>query len=280
MNKFELQSKFWFWWPILAFPVLLILVGGTVWFFWPEAELSDPVETVDVGFGSIEELTLIPAFRLAYLRANGGMENMEAIQSVRTNGIMESGGQGVPFFSIKRRPNQSFTTLKMPDYELSFVVNGDQVWQRLKVPGQAPRHELKTGTEAEAVGQMGDFFDPIMRVLLFNEGKIEELAPGVWEGQEVLKLDFSSDGDNIRGTAYVDILTMHPVARVEDFGDGRERKVLYSDYRTIGGMQEPFQVDTYLDDVLQSRVIIEKSQVNVGTVASLFQYPGDDDTSE
>jgi hypothetical protein len=45
-------------------------------------------------------------------------------------------------------------------------------------------------------------------------------------------------------------------------------------------MQEPFQVDTYLDDVLQSRVIIEKSQVNVGTVASLFQYPGDDDTSE
>ena len=278
MNKFELQRKAWLWWPILAFPVLLSTVGATIWFFWPEVEVTETFEPLQNRFGSMEELTLVPRFRRAYLRANGGREKMEALQSVRASGVMESGGRAVPFFSLKRRPDQSLTTLKMPDYDLSFVVNGDQVWQREIAPGQAPQYELKTGSEAEAIGEMGDFFGPIMRVILFGEGSIEGLTPSVWMGQEVIKLDFRSVQVNLLVTAYVDIQTMHPIARVEAFADGRERTVLYSDYRSIRGMQEPFLVETYLDNVLQSRVILEKSEANVGMVASLFEYPGASDT--
>jgi len=271
MEKFEFKERLWLWWPILAFAALTTLVGGGVWYFWPEAE---PVAVIDPGYGSMEKLTRFTEFRSAYLRANGGEEQLEALQSVRASGQMESGGQTVPFFSLKRRPDQSLTTLKMPDYELSFVVNGDQVWQRVNVAGQAPQYELKTGAEAAALGQMGDFFDPIMLVLLFDEGSIERLSPSMWMGRETIKLEFRTDEGDIRASAYVDIQNMQPLARIEEFADGRERKVLYSDYRLVGGMQEPFLVETYLDETLQSRVILEKSDPNVGTVASLFYYPG------
>jgi hypothetical protein len=281
MNKFELQAKFLFWCPVLALIFLFSLAGAATWYFWHEAE-QPPMEVaealaageVEFRFGSMEELTVFPVFRRAYLSANGGNGNIDALQSVRTSGVMESGGQAVPFFSIKRRPNQSLTTLKMPDYELSFVVNGDQVWQRVQAPGQAPQHELKAGAEAEALMGMGAFFDPIMQMLLYEEDSFERLLPSVWDGQEVIKFEFRGNEANQLVSVYVDIQTMHPLARVEAFADGRERRVLYSDYRSVRGMQEPFMVETYLDDVLQSRVIVEKSEANVGTVSSLFEYPG------
>ncbi len=224
-------------------------------------------------YGGIQKLIRFSEFRSAYLRANGGEEQLNALQSVRTSGHMESGDQSIPFFSFKRRPGQSLTTLKFPSYELSFGVDGDVVWQRVLAPGQEPQYELKTGQEAEALGEMGDFFDPIMRVSLFNEGTIERLSPSVWMGVEVIKLEFRTEEGGVPMAAYVDVETMQPIARVERFADGRERKVLYSDYRSVGGMQEPFKVETYLDDKLQSRVVVERSDPNVGAVASLFQYP-------
>lgn len=38
-------------------------------------------------------------------------------------------------------------------------------------------------------------------------------------------------------------------------------------------MLEPFKVEAYLDDVLQSRIVIEKGEANVGAVLALFKYP-------
>jgi hypothetical protein len=271
MNKSELQSTLWLWWPFLAFTAVASLVGGVTWYLWPEAE---SVEIVDTGFEDMEKLTRFSEFSSAYLRANGGEEQLEALQSVMATGQMESGGQTVPFFSLKRRPDMSLMTLKMPDYDLTFVVNGEQVWQRVNVKGQEPQYELKTGAEAEALGEMGVFFDPIMRVLLFGEGSIERLVPSMWMGRPTIKIEFRTDDGQMQASAYVDIENMHPLARIEAFADGRERRVLYSDYRSVNGMQEPFHIETYLDDVLQSRVVLEKSTPNVGTVASLFQYPG------
>jgi len=67
---------------------------------------------------------------------------------------------------------------------------------------------------------------------------------------------------------------MQPLAQIEELADGRERKVIYSDYRIVGGIQQPFLVETYMNEVLQSRVTLERSDLNVGTVASLFSAPG------
>jgi len=255
---------------ILALISLVALIGGG-WYFWPEAEPEEVV--IEKDYGTMEDLTRFTSFRAAYLEANGGEEQMENVQSVRTTGQMEIDGQTIPFFSLKRRPNQSLTTLKMPEYELTYVVNGDQIWQRIMVPGKDPILELKTGDQAEEIGRMGVFFDPLARVLIFGEGAVESLSPSSWMGTETIKIEFQTNEGSMRAAAYVEVQTMHPLALIEELPDGRERKVIYSDYRSINGMQEPFLIENYLDDELQSRTILEDSRTNVGTVASLFEYP-------
>ncbi len=269
MISIDLKAKIWFWWPIITWPLVLAAIVGAVWFFLPKAE---NVEVIESGYGSIEELSRYTNFRSAYLAANGGEGKLSALQSMRARGTFTSGGQSVPFHSLKRRPNQSLTTLKFPDYDLTFGVNGDVVWQRVKVAGQEPSYELKDGIEAEGLLELGEFFDSIMNVLLFDKGSIERLSASTWESQVVLRLDFTTE-DGIQATAYIAPDTMRPLARVDSFADGKQRKILYDRYHTIGGMQEPFSTETYIDDELTNRVEIEKSEHNVGTVASIFDYP-------
>jgi hypothetical protein len=269
MISIDLKAKLWFWWPIITWPLALATIVGLIWYFLPDAGNEEFAET---GYGSIKELSRYTNFRHAYLAANGGEDKLAALQSMQARGIFTSGGHSVPFHSLKRRPNQSFTTLKFPDYDLSFVVNGDLVWQRVKVAGQEPSYELKEGIEAEGLRQLGEFFDPIMNPLLFDKGSIERLSASTWESQAALRLDFAADS-GLQAAAYIDPETMRPLARVESFADGKQRKILYSQYQSIGGMQEPFLIETYMNGELSSRVTLEKSEHNVGTVASIFDYP-------
>lgn len=269
MISIDLKAKIWFWWPIITWPLVLATIVGAVWFFLPKAGQEEVIES---GYGSIEELSRYTHFRRAYLAANGGEEKLSALQSMKASGTFTSGEQSVPFHSLKRRPDQSLTTLKFPDYDLSFVVNGDLVWQRVKVAGQAPSYELKEGIEAEGLLQLGEFFDPITNALLFDKGSIERLSASTWGSQVALRLDFATE-DGIQAAAYIDPETMCPLARVESFADGKQRKILYERYQSIGGMQEPFLIETYIDDELANRVEIEKSEHNVGTVGSIFDYP-------
>lgn len=271
MQSYSSKRKARYWWVGAVLVCLILILCVAVWNFWPRASVEAPDHVQD--YGSLEELTRFSNFRLAYLRANGGEERLQRLQSVRSSGVFESGGQSLPFFSLKRRPDQSLTTLTFPSYELSYGVDGDVVWQRVTPIGGESVYELKTGDEAEALGQMGEFFDPIMRVLLFDDGMIERLSPSNWQGAPAVKVEFQTEDGYIKAAAYVEIKHMRPLARIEKFTDGKERKVLYSDYRSVGGMQEPYLVETFIDDVLQSRVVIAKSQINVGAVASLFQFP-------
>lgn len=256
--------------------LLVFLVAGAVWFFWPRTPLV--VETTTdsselTGYGDLEELTNIYNFRAAYLRANGGKDTWDSLQSVRATGVLEQGGQSLPFFSLKKRPDQGLTTIKFPSYELTYVVDGDIVWQRVLRGGSEPEYELKTGDAAEGLLDMGEFFDPIVSALLFEQDGIEALSASEWDGVPVVKIEFKAKDANVKNVAYVEIENMRPLAKLKEFENGDVQKVLYSDYRFVHGMQEPYRVETFVNDVLESRVILNKSDINVGAVASLFQLP-------
>jgi hypothetical protein len=255
---------------------LFALLAVAIWLFWPRTPLvvesaSDSNELV--GYGDLEELTDIYKFRSAYLRANGGEDAWESVQSVRATGILEQGGRSFPFFSLKKRPDQSLTTIKLPAYDLTYVVDGDVVWQRIIRANSEPEYELKVGNEADNLVEMGEFFDPIVRALLFDQDGIENLSASEWDGVPVVKIEFKSGAGHVRSVAYVEIENMRPLAQLQKLENGSVKKVLYRDYRLVHGMQEPYLVETFVDDVLESRVILSKSDINVGAVASLFQLP-------
>lgn len=225
---------------------------------------------------SLEELTQISRFRTAYIEANGGLQGIDNLNSLRVSGTFESNGQTVPFRSLKKRPDQGITTLQMPDYTLSFVVNGAEVWQRVEQPGQAPVDTLMKGQEAAALVDLGYFFDPIMHVILSESSSIQGITVDEWESQPTLRMQFASTSRKVNATVHFDPATLTPLVRIEQFSDGSERKVLYNDYRSINGsIKQPYLIETFLKGDLLNRVAIERIQVNPGIGSFIFEYTGD-----
>lgn len=112
-----------------------------------------------------------------------------------------------------------------------------------------------------------------MRLFVEGKGSVEGVEKSEWDGAPCLLLRFTSDYKEARMLAYIDPETMQVLARVETFADGRERRNLYSNYQEVGGMLEPFLIESYLDDELQHRVIVEGGRANVGTMKELFELP-------
>ena len=183
------------------------------------------------------------AFREAHLEANGGREFLEGLLSTCCSGQYEKAVSRCRF--VRSSDVRAITTLQFPDYELSFVVSGDRVWQRIELPGQEAQDTLKEGAEADAMRDLGYFYDPIMRVILDEPEAILSLDPGVWQDRSCYVMEFKSATRGMQATVYVDAATMTPLLRSETFADGKVRQVHYSDYRKIKGfLQEPYRIET------------------------------------
>jgi hypothetical protein len=220
-----------------------------------------------------EEKTLLETLSEDYLAANGGEETLDSLQSLRFSGTLETGGASIPYVSIKRRPNQSHLTLQFPDYKLSFVVDGESVWQRASVPGKEPVDSLVEDESVSEIRRLARFFDPVTSVLLLNEGTVENVTEGDWKDRPCYVLEFTNRDLDLESTAYIDPETMHVLARVDRLGNDSLRTLLFSEYKTIDGFQHAFKTETYVDDELENRVVIESAKHNVGAFSSFFEIP-------
>lgn len=225
-------------------------------------------------YGSIRDLSLWENLKPAFIKANGGEETLAQLQSVRYIGSLNNGDQSIPFTSIKKRPWQSLLTLRFPKYELSYVVDGDTVWQRVEVQAKRPVDTLLEGDEALRIRQLGAFFDPVMMLFLLNKGTIHSLKEGVLEEQTVLVLHFANEELKLDCKAYIEPKTMHVLSRVDFLEDGTVRSLSYSDHRRVGGLIEPFVTVTHIDGEFDNRVLVERSDHNIGTFPSFFEFPG------
>jgi hypothetical protein len=251
--------------------VLAVLLGVlAIWAVVVWLNEEDSSSDFDVfPFGTLTELTQPIIFKRAYLRANGGLDLLNVIQSVRMVGRMESGGGNRPFFSMKKRPDQMLLTFGLEAHDLSFVVDGDVVWQRIRKTGQEDQVQLVGDEQAEALLGMREFFDPMMQLFFLEKGELHAIEISEWQDAPCLSVRFSG----VEMEILVDPKTLNPMARIERFADGRERKTVYEDYRSLRGMQEPFIIETYLDGVSQSRIVVENADVNVGVVPWMFEVP-------
>lgn len=269
----EFKARLWMWGPFILFGLVF---AGLVWYALQfEFEASDNEQNSgEVPSDPLYQLTELEDLRQAYLAANGGRESLEALQSVRTRGVLETGGKQVPFLSIKKRPWQSLLTLRYPAYELSFVVDGDVVWQRLTMRGQEPVTMQSTGEEAADLKQLGAFFDSVMRLFLFQTGTVHGITEGVWDGQTAVVVEFEDGESAIKSKAFINPANMHLLARKDDLAEDGQRTLLYSDYKTISGVLVPFTVKTIVNGALETQLTLENIDYNIGTFPLFFQFPG------
>lgn len=234
---------------------------------------SEATSTPMAAYGPLDDLLNKSRFQQAYLTANGGSEMLKKMQTIRVSGWVESEGARQRFVSVKKRPDKSLLTLQFENYDLSFGVNGKTAWQRVTLEGQEPQVELLEQKEAAALIDSAQFFGPVMRALLFGDGQISNLKPAIMQGQECILVDIKRREQNTSMQIYVDHSTMHVLARIETFADGKIRKILYGNYQKLEGMNEAFHIESYLNDALQSRIIIEHGTTNFGVLSKVFDMP-------
>lgn len=270
MNIYELKARLWLWGPY----ILIGLVVFGVYQLTLRYLEGDPTQVTQEA--PERDLTLLADLRAAYLEANGGELLLSRLQTIQLRGTLESGGNEIPFLQLKRRPDQSLLTLMFPDYRLSFGVNGSDVWRRVVVPGRAPEYQRVDAELAEGLQKMGEFFNPVLQVLLSEGFAVEGIATTEWKGAPVVALEFFKDREGIRSTAYIDRETLLLLGVEETLASGQQRRLLYGDYRDVGGIQEAGWIETYVKGELSNRVRVESVEHNIGALAVIFRYPGDE----
>lgn len=271
MDSDALKAKLWMWGPFIVFALVFTTLLLVV-FNLDEGSPEGVDQAANTPIAN-EEQTLLESLAEDYLAANGGEETLASLQSARFSGMLETDGEMIPYVSIKKRPGQSHLSLQFPNYKLSLVVDEENVWQRVSVDGQTPISTRVDDEDAGEIRRLGLFFDPVTMVLLLEEGTIEDVAEGFWEGSRCLILEFENKTLGIDSTAYIDSETMHVLARVDRLDDGSVRTLRYSQYTTIDGFQHAFRTETYLDGKLENRVVIESARHNIGTFSTFFEFP-------
>jgi len=277
LGTHDARAKWWFAWPFLALGVCLIVVAVGAWLIFARANGEGPGESAignDMRFTDASELTHVRAFKQAYVAANGGLRAIEMLQTIRATGKIESGGQVREFLFIKKRPDKAFMKIELEGFDLTYGVNGDTVWQRVRGDGDEPVYEVKQGDEAAALKATGRFFDPLLDLAAFGKGKISDVRLAAWNGEEVLRVAFTYPGSGVGNlVSYVDYRSLRQVARVRQVAGGRGQVERFADYRSVDGVYEPFVVETRIDGKLKTRVVLENVEPNVGTLDSLFEVP-------
>lgn len=272
VNLFFLKARIWMYGPFILIGLLTAIVLLLIYIL---SNSEDELKSSTYPYGSPFALTDFRNLQAAYLSANGGEASLSELQSVRYTGILETGGKAIPFSSIKRQPWKSLLTLDFKKYELSFIVDGDTVWQRVKLIGKEPVSSLMASDQAIQIRQSGAFFDPVMMLFLFEEGEVHEITFGKWEDREALLVDFQNTDLKLSSIAYIDAKTMYLLAREDRLDDQSTRTLVYSEHRRIAGLLEPLVTTTIVDGELDNRVTIEQTDYNIGTIPSMFQFPED-----
>ncbi|NBB80432.1 MAG: hypothetical protein GVY36_13490 [Verrucomicrobia bacterium] len=282
MEPTEFKARLWMWGPFILAGLLFAITVFFVVSLLNKPTSSDSGDGKEDASGQsiLAPASSVDSLRRSYLAANGGEALLAGLRSTRTRGILETPAERIPFLSVKRRPGQSLLRLKFPDYEQSFVIDGDVVWVQFTGGQRDSVVRLLEGDDANRIRRLGTFFDPVMELFLLNEGRINEIERGDFQDETAIVVEFEREDPNIRSKAYIDPDNLHLISRVDTLSDGNERRFFYSDYREVDGVLMPFDVESYSNETFENRVIVEKSEHNIGIYSDYFGFPEDAEVLE
>ncbi|MGB0742973.1 MAG: hypothetical protein ACPGSB_00470 [Opitutales bacterium] len=220
---------------------------------------------------NIAELTEPEVFRQAYLNANGGLDHLQTIQSLRYNGYFINGEQKKEFYVLKRRPEMLLMTFKVEGGDRTYGYKGGEFWMRLSNLDEA--YQVAEVPEAliEGLERSVDMFGPLLTIYLQQKGRVLSIKTSEWEEQECLLVKVDSPNQGGLLDLYVNPEKMQIMAQITQESDGRESLALLTDYQDVNQLAIPFMTTVKVESEIISQVVIEDLQFNIGTPSSVFE---------
>lgn len=218
-------------------------------------------------------LTDLNAVRHGYIEANGGAENLAAIQSLRVFGALEEEGTTYDVALVKKRPHFKRIILRHVQNDLTISHNGEVTWRLFERHGVPVMFEVMEGDEAARFESDRDFDSPLVSGPL--DGTQIRLAPPERIGREQFYVV-----EVIQSDARMEIL-LEPrtfrehLTRTISEEDGRRvvSESRFFEYEEVDGVWVAMRVERYRNGEHVSTMRLKGAEMNPGVFESFFDPP-------
>lgn len=219
-----------------------------------------------------------------YLENLGGLEKLNAVESIEMTAKVDYGGMSIPINMINLKDGRTVMKINFQGKEIiQGAFDGKTAWGTNFMTMKAEKSEAEDTENIKR--SSGDFVTPLMNYK--DKGYSLELLPNeTVEGVECFKLKLTKKTMLVEGTEvpniqfyYLDKENYVPILVEEEIPSGEMKgqisQTLYSDYQEVDGIYFAFSMTQKIKDGMGQTIVLEKVELNKKFNDSLFNYPGE-----
>jgi hypothetical protein len=259
--------------PLITLVIAVIALVLGVLQFTDEAPVSKrPLSVADPD--KVDRVLNTDTLVDVFLAANGGRENLLALQSLKLNGTLVQAGKSYELLVLKKVPSYQYIRLISDGVKVTYGVNPSDVWQTMEnTAGMLLGVVSLRGEERELLRRSSAFFNAFTHFCLQGQGRVLSIGPAMFRDQKVIEVVYQPLDAQIPNTVLLDAESFLLISSIQENQSGQEQQNIYGDYRLVGEVPMPFLSETYRDGVLQNRVVLDAIESNSGVVNVVFDKP-------
>src|SRR5215813_8270329 len=209
--------------------------------------------------------------------AKGGMDKLNALQSVRMSGKLLVNGATIElgFVTVVKRPHSIRYEAQLQGLTQVQAYDGAQAWQINPFQGRKDPEKL-SADDAKGLGEDAADFTGALVDYQGKGYKLDYLGTEDIDGTEAHKLRVTRPNGDV-AYVYLDpdyFLEIRTVNRRIEHGIPNETITDFGDYEKVNGVYLPFALESYQKGSSDRRKLqIDKAEANVAADKSLFQFP-------
>lgn len=210
------------------------------------------------------------------LKAEGGKEKLQSIQSMRLTGKMKMGPMEAPITIVKARPSEMRLDFTIQGMTGTSAYDGTTGWNLMPFMGNKDPQKM-TEEQLKDMRVEADFDGPTFDYKA-KGNKVEYVGKVDTEGTPAYKLHVTTK-EGKESNVYLDAET-YLVIRTEATrnvqGQDLEMETTIGDYKTVDGLTMPYSMESHVkgkEGMGGQAITIEKIELNPKVDAAMFKMP-------
>ena len=212
---------------------------------------------------------------IKHVEALGGTENMQAVKSLKVNGIAKVMGIDIPYTTYNLAPDKTYFEMSIEGFSIKQAFDGTTAWSVNPLSGSSSP-EVVEGDEAKGIKDRGIIFGRLTTYK--NDGaSIELMGKEKVDDVDAYKILYTgADGKKV--TYYISTesnLVVKVQKKVTVNGSEMDSETVFFDYRKIGSVMMAYAMNTKAKNspMGSQNITIEKIEINPVFDESIFYMP-------
>ena len=210
-----------------------------------------------------------------YIHAIGGLDNIQAIKTIKLTGKVTAGGMDIPFTQTCKRPQMVLMESTIQGMTMKQVFDGTHGWTINPFMGKKDPDLMSKDAE-KAIQRNADFEGQLINYK--DKGcKIELIGKENLEGSQVYNIKLI-DKNNDTTSYYIDADSYLVVKQNDKLKfDAKEitSESILSNYKQVNGVMFPFSIESKSPDnpMGSAKITVDSIEINITVDDSIFKMP-------